>query len=52
MDISVPCGETPRNNLFTVSFVDWLTNRPDEYSIPDKKAQTVAGLTLTEIFPR
>ena len=34
----------------TLSFK--LTNRPEAYAVPDKKAQTVAGLLLTELIPR
>lgn len=52
MDISSPYGETSRGNLYIVSFVDWLTNWSDPYVIADKRAQTVAELILTEIFPR
>ena len=52
MDISGPYGETPRGNQYIVSFVDWLTNWPEAYAIPDKKAQTVSELILTKIFPR
>ena len=52
LDISGPYGETQRGNLYIVSFVDWLTNWPEAFAVPDKKAQTVAKLLLSEIFPR
>ena len=52
LDISGPYGETLRGNVYIVSFVDWLTNWPEAYAVADKKAQTVASLILTEIFPR
>ena len=52
MDLSGPYGETPRGNQYIVSFVDWLTNWPEAYAIPDEKAQTVSELILTEIFIR
>ena len=52
LDISGPYGETLRGNVSIVSFVDWLTNSPEAYAVADKKAQTVASLILTEIFPR
>ena len=26
LDVSGPNGETPRGNIYIVSFVDWLTN--------------------------
>ena len=51
MDVSGPYGETSRGNKYIVSFVDWLTNWPVAFVVPDKKAQTVAGLLLTEIIP-
>ena len=51
LDISGPYGETLQGNVYIVSFVDWLTNWPEAYTIADKKAQTVASLILTEIFP-
>lgn len=52
MDISGPYGETPRANQYIASFVDWLTNWPEAYALPDKKAQTVSDVILIEIFPR
>ena len=52
LDISGPHRETPRGNNYIVSFVDWLTNRPEANAVKDKKAQTVANLVLTEIFRR
>ena len=52
MDVSGPYDETPRGNKYIVSFVDWLTNWPEAFAVPDKKAQTVAGLLLTEMIPR
>ena len=52
LDISGPYDETLQGNVYIVSFVDWLTNWPEAYAVADKKAQTVAGLILTEIFPR
>ena len=50
--ISLGYGEILRENVYIVSFVDWLTNWAETYAIADKKAQTVASLILTEIFPR
>ena len=44
IDISSPYGEIPRGNKYILSFVDWLTNWSEAYPIPDKRAQTVAGL--------
>ena len=52
MDVSGPSGETPRGDKYIVNFVDWLTNWPEAFAVPDKKAQTVAGLLLTKIIPR
>ena len=52
LDVSGPYGESSQGNKFIVSFVDWLTNWPEAYAVPDKKAQTVAGLLLTEVIPR
>lgn len=34
-----------------MSFIDWLTNWPEAFAVPDKKAKTVADL-ISEIFPR
>ena len=51
MDVSGPYGEIPRRNKFIVSFVDWLTNWPEAFAVPDKKAQKVAAQLLTEIIP-
>ena len=52
MNVSGPYGETAQGSKYLVSFVDWLTNLPEAFAVPDKKAQTVAGLLLTEIVPR
>jgi len=52
LDISGPYSETSQGNVYIVSFVDWLTNWPEAYAVADKKAQTVASLILTELFPR
>ena len=35
LDISGPYGETMRENVYIVSFVDWLTNWPEAYAIAD-----------------
>ena len=51
MDVSGPYSKTPQGNKYIVSFVDWLTNWPEAFVMPDKKAQIVAGLLLTEIIP-
>ena len=51
LDITDQYGETLRGNVYIVSFVDWLTNWAEAYAVSDKKAQTVASLILTEIFP-
>ena len=52
MDVSGPYGETSQGNLYIVSFVDWLSNWPEAFAVADKRAQTIADLILTEIFPR
>ena len=52
LDVSGPYNETPRGNIYIVSFVDWLTNWSEAYLATDKKGQTIARLILTEIFPR
>ena len=51
LDVTDQYGETQRGNVYIVSFVDWLTNWAEAYAVSDKKAQTVASLILTEIFP-
>lgn len=38
----------PRDNIYIVSFVDWV----EAFAVPDKKAKTVADLIMGEIFPR
>lgn len=52
MDVSRPYRETSRGNVYILSFVNWLTNWPETYVVPDKKAQTVADLVMNKIFPR
>ena len=52
MDISGPYGEISIANSYIISFVDGLTNWLEAYAVPDKKAQTLAELILSEIFPR
>ena len=52
MGVSGPYGETSRGNKYRVSFVAWLTDWQEAFAVPEKKAQTVAELQLTEITPR
>lgn len=52
MDILGPYKETIHGNLYIVNFVDWLTTCVDVFAIPDKRAQTIADLILTEMFLR
>ena len=52
MDISGPYGKTTRGNQYILSFVDWYSNWPEAFPLPNKKAETVAKVLLTEIFPR
>ena len=52
LDISGPYGPTDRGNCYIISFVDWLTGWPEAFAIPDKRAQTVSDIMLSEIFPR
>lgn len=32
--------------------MDWLTNWPEAFAVPDKRARTVVDLVVCEIFPR
>ena len=52
LDVSYPYGETQRDNIYIVSFVDWLNNWPELYTVVVNKAQIIAWLILKEIFPR
>lgn len=52
IDISGLYGETPRGHLYIMSFVDWLTNWPGAYAVPDKRAKQLSNLILAEIFSR
>ena len=52
LDISGPYWPTDRGNCYILSFVDWLTGWPEAFAIPDKRAQMVSDIILSEIFPR
>lgn len=53
MDVSGPYGDPPHLwETYIVSFLDWLTNWPEVYPVPDKKVQIVANLVMSELFSR
>ena len=52
LDISSPYGPKDKGNCYILSFVDWLTGWPEAFAIPDKRAQTVSDIIISEIFPR
>ena len=50
LDVSGPYGETSRDNIYIVSFVDWFNQLA--YAVADKNTETITRLILTEIFVR
>ena len=52
MDISGPYGEMSQGNMYIVSFVDRLSNWPEDFAVSDKRVQTIVDLIRTKIFPR
>lgn len=52
MDVSGPYPKTLSGNVYIVSFGDHFSGWPEEFSVPDKSAQTIAQLIYEEIFPR
>ena len=49
LDISSRYGPKDRGNCYLLSFVDWLTGWPEAFVIPDKRAQTVSDVIISEI---
>ena len=52
LDLAGPFPRTLAGNRYIISFVDWLTGWIEAYAVPDKTADTVVFLLLTEIIPR
>ena len=39
-------------NKYIIAFVDWYSGWPETFAVSDKTADTVADLTIEQIYPR
>ena len=51
-DLSGPYPKTLSRNKYNIAFVDWYSDWPEAFAVPDKTAETVAHLIIDEILSR
>ena len=51
LDLSRPCPKSLSGNEYIIALVDCYSGWPEAFAVPDKTAETVAHLTIKEIFP-
>ena len=52
LDLSGPYPKTLSRNKYVIAFVDWYSGWPEDFTVPDKTAETVAHLIIEEMYPR
>ena len=52
LDLSCPYPKTLSGNKCNIAFVDWYSDLPEAFAVPDKTAETVAHLIIDEILSR
>ena len=51
LDVSGPYHKTLSGNKYILGFVDWYSEWPEAFAVPDKIAETVVHLLLEDIIP-
>ena len=52
LDLSGPYPQSMSGNKYIIAFVDWFSEWPEAFAVPDKTADTVANLLIEEICPK
>ena len=52
LDLSGPYPTSLSRNKYIIAFVDWYSDWPEAFAVPDKTADIVADLIIEQIYPR